>query len=220
MPVTSSDTLTPRPAAISFSPSQNAGSREIEVLRTSTLIVRLSEDICLPPGGGLYDQPRSPARGPNASTIRFRDACCRQGTAKTHPSSYDDGAATFSPFVAASRSSTTTSAKSPGRGWARALSLSCQKKTGKPMTTSQEQADVCLKLVNEAKHWYVRMALLQLTAIESQGAGKQRLELANRTNKLYAKNAVRELAQKLKRQARHTASGDRRMIPWEKPPTN
>jgi hypothetical protein len=35
------------------------------------------------------------------------------------------------------------------------------------MPTSQEyqqQADICLKLSDEAKEWYVRMALLQLAA--------------------------------------------------------
>jgi hypothetical protein len=35
------------------------------------------------------------------------------------------------------------------------------------MPTSQEyrqQADECLEIVNEAKEWYVRMALLQLAA--------------------------------------------------------
>ena len=35
------------------------------------------------------------------------------------------------------------------------------------MPTSQEyrqQADVCLELVDQAKQWYVRMALLQLAA--------------------------------------------------------
>src|SRR5262245_19229791 len=46
MLVTSFDTLTPRPTAISFSPSQNSGSREIRVLRPSTLIERFTiEDI-------------------------------------------------------------------------------------------------------------------------------------------------------------------------------
>jgi hypothetical protein len=77
------------------------------------------------------------------------------------------------------------------------------------MPTSQEQADVCLKLVNEAKQWYVRMALLQLTAEHStstRGAGKQCLELADRTSEFYAKNALRELAQELNRRADHTSS--------------
>jgi hypothetical protein len=76
------------------------------------------------------------------------------------------------------------------------------------MPTSQEQADACLKLVNEAKQWYVRMALLQLTAehsTEPQSAGKQSLELAKRTNEFYAKNALKELAQELNRRARQTS---------------
>src|SRR5262245_52527410 len=42
---TSSDTLTPRPSAISLSPPQNAGSREIQALRPSTLIVCLAIDL-------------------------------------------------------------------------------------------------------------------------------------------------------------------------------
>jgi hypothetical protein len=69
------------------------------------------------------------------------------------------------------------------------------------MPTSQEQADVCLKLLNEAKQWYVRMALLQLTAersTETQSAGKQCSELADRTSDFYAKSVLRELAQEIK----------------------
>jgi len=87
------------------------------------------------------------------------------------------------------------------------------------MPTSQEQADVCLKLVNEAKQWYVRLALLQLTAehsTESQSAGKQRLELANRTNELYARSAVRELAEKLKRYLARLAQEQERLKSWRR----
>jgi hypothetical protein len=45
MLVTSSDTVTPRPSAISLSPPQNAGSREIQALRPLTLIECLAIDL-------------------------------------------------------------------------------------------------------------------------------------------------------------------------------
>src|SRR5262245_66609973 len=64
MLVTSADTLTPRSTAISFSPSQNAGSREIEVVRPSTLILCLAIEDIGRPLARIVDQATAPLLWP------------------------------------------------------------------------------------------------------------------------------------------------------------
>ena len=64
MLVTSADTLTPRSTAISFSPSQSAGSREIEVVRPSTLIVCLAIEDIGRPLVRIVDQATAPLLWP------------------------------------------------------------------------------------------------------------------------------------------------------------